>query len=171
MENATKAFLMIAGTLIGVLILSLGIYLFSIFGQYSENAYQTMEENQITQFNSQFLKYYGQISRAYIDESTGKEKTVQEPIKCTAHDIISLANLAYQNNIENQIENETGWNENTNYIQILVGNNKNNKNIEKWNQEKKIDFIKDNMNKNYKCTEVHISNVTKRVCYMKFIEY
>lgn len=171
MENATKAFLMIAGTLIGVLILSIGIYLFSIFGQYSKNAYQTMEENQITQFNNQFLKYYGYISRTYVDESSGKEKTVQEPIKCTAHDIVSLANLANQNNIENQLENETGWNENTNYIQILVGNNKNNKNIEKWNQEKKIDFIKDNMNKNYKCTEVHISNVTKRVCYMKFIEY
>lgn len=171
MENATKAFMMAAGVLIGVLILSIAVYLFTIFSSNSEQVYKKMESNQITQFNNQFLKYYGQISRTYIDEQTGKEKIVQEPIKCTVHDIISLANLAYQNNIENQIENETGWNENTNYIQILVGNNKNNKNIEKWNQEKKIDFIKDNMNKNYKCTEVHISNVTKRVCYMKFIEY
>ena len=41
MENASRAFIMAAGVLLGVLILSLGIYLFSIFGQYSANAYET----------------------------------------------------------------------------------------------------------------------------------
>ena len=81
MENATRAFIMAAGVLLGVLILSLGIYLFSIFGQYSANAYETMEKNQITQFNSQFFKYYGNTTYSYVDEN-GKEKTITvfEPI-------------------------------------------------------------------------------------------
>lgn len=171
MENATKAFMMIAGVLIGVLILALAIYIFSVFGQYSESAYQTMEANQIAQFNNQFLKYYGQTSRAYIDEQTGKEKTVQEPIKCTAHDIITLANLAYENNMENQVTNESGWNDNTSYIQIRIGNTKKTKNLEKWTEKQKINFIKDNPNNSYKCVEVHISDITKRICYMKFSEY
>ena len=69
MENATRAFIMAAGVLLGVLILSLGIYLFSIFGQYSANAYETMEKNQITQFNSQFFKYYGNTTYSYVDEN------------------------------------------------------------------------------------------------------
>ena len=77
MENATRAFIMAAGVLLGVLILSLGIYLFSIFGQYSANAYETMEKNQITQFNSQFFKYYGNTTYSYVDEN-GKEKTIYE---------------------------------------------------------------------------------------------
>ena len=69
MENATRAFIMAAGVLLGVLILSLGIYLFSIFGQYSANVYETMEKNQITQFNSQFFKYYGNTTYSYVDEN------------------------------------------------------------------------------------------------------
>ena len=105
MENATRAFIMAAGVLLGVLILSLGIYLFSIFGQYSANAYETMEKNQITQFNSQFFKYYGNTTYSYVDEN-GKEKTITNPIQCTAHDIISIVNLAQQNNIQLQLTNE-----------------------------------------------------------------
>ena len=171
MENATKAFMMAAGVLIGVLILSIAVYLFTIFSRNSEQVYKEMESNQVTQFNNQFLKYYGLISRTYIDEQTGKEKTVQEPIKCTVHDIISLANLAYQNNVENQVANETGWNDSTSYIQIRIGNTKKNKNLEKWTEEQKIEFIKDNTNNSYKCVEVHISDITKRICYMKFSKY
>ena len=105
MENATRAFIMAAGVLLGVLILLLGIYLFSIFGQYSANAYETMEKNQITQFNSQFFKYYGNTTYSYVDEN-GKEKTITNPIQCTAHDIISIVNLAQQNNIQFQLTNE-----------------------------------------------------------------
>ena len=78
MENATKAFMMAAGVLIGVLILSIAVYLFTIFSRNSEQVYKKMESNQITQFNNQFLKYYGQISRTYIDEQTGKS------INCSA---------------------------------------------------------------------------------------
>mgnify|MGYP004583687543 CR=1 FL=1 len=180
MENATKAFLMVAGILIGVLILALGLYIFSIFGQYSENAYQAMEEKQTTQFNNQFLKYYGKITRSYIDEKTKREKTVQEPIKCTAHDIITLANLAQENNKYYQVDSLNKYDENTNYIQIDI---KNQKNIEKWNEDKKIQFITQNSTRvveSTNSTEIKyyyikdqpiISGSTKKVCYIKFMEF
>ena len=56
-------------------------------------------------------------------------------------------------------------------IQIRIGNTKKNKNLEKWTEEQKIEFIKDNINNSYKCVEVHISDITKRICYMKFSKY
>ena len=50
------------------------------------------------------------------------EKEEPQPILCTAHDIISLANLAYQNNLQYEVDNLNGYNVNTYYIQIDVGN-------------------------------------------------
>ena len=35
MENASKALIMAAEVLIGVMIISIGVYLFNVFGQYS----------------------------------------------------------------------------------------------------------------------------------------
>ena len=169
MENATRAFIMAAGVLLGVLILSLGIYLFSIFGQYSANAYETMEKNQITQFNSQFFKYYGNTTYNYVNEN-GKEETVTNPIKCTAHDIISIVNLAQQNNTEFELINEEKASDQTRYIQVDIGKNKKNQNIEKWSETVKIDFLKENANKNYKCSAVLTNSVTKRVNYIRFEE-
>lgn len=179
MENATKALIMAAGVLLGILILSLGVYLFSIFGQYSANAYETMEKNQLAQFNSQFLKYYGKTSRAYKDED-GREKTVEEPIKCTAHDIISIANLAQQNNKYYQLNYLKNYDENTNYIQVDIEKEKN---IEQWDESRKIQFITENSTSNrdtedgekveikyfYIKDNPTISKITKRVCYIKFV--
>ncbi len=79
MENASKALLMAAGVLIGIMILSLAVYLFLNFGGTSAQISQIAEENQIAQFNSQFLTY------------EGKENV-------TIYDVISMANLATQNN-------------------------------------------------------------------------
>ena len=169
MENATRAFMMAAGVLLGVLILSLGIYLFSIFSQYSANAYETMEKNQITQFNSQFFKYYGDITYNYVNEN-GKEDTITKPIECTAHDIISIVNLAQQNNTQFQLNNEEHASNETSYIQVGIGKNKKNQNIEKWNETDKINFLKENTDKNYKCSAVLTNSVTSRVNYIKFEE-
>lgn len=170
MENTTKAFIMAATVLLGVLILSLGLYLFSIFSQYSTNAYNTMEQHKTAQFNSQFLKYYGDVARSYINDK-GKEGIVEEPIRCTAHDIISVANLAQQNNIHYQIQDEQGYSEKTRYIQIDIGTKRDDKNVEKWEETKKIDFLKENATRSYKCIYVCTSKVTNRVCYMRFQEY
>ena len=182
MENASKALIMAASVLLGVMLLAVGVYLFYAYSDYSSNAYEQMEQAQIDQFNIQFLKYYG---------TTGVENNGEEsqPILCTAHDIISLANLAYQNNLQYEVDNLTGYNENTYYIQIDVGNSRDTKNLEKWDEEEKISFIQQNSvhqvdttnekgelvttaeSKYYYCVEARVSDITKRVCYMKFKEY
>ena len=62
MENASKALLMGAEILVGVMIISIGVYLFNTLGQYSAETAANMEQKQIDSFNQQFLTYYGMIS-------------------------------------------------------------------------------------------------------------
>ena len=51
MENASKALIMAAGVLLGVMIISFAVYLFSTFGSYSNDVYlianllNTMEQS------------------------------------------------------------------------------------------------------------------------------
>lgn len=79
MENASKALIMAAGVLIGVLILSLAAFLFLDFGATSESVYSQMESQQLTQYNAQYTVYSGRND-------------------ITIYEIISLANLAKENN-------------------------------------------------------------------------
>ena len=57
MENASNALLIAGGVLIGVLILSLAVYLFADFGSTSADINQRTAEQQLTQFNSKFTVY------------------------------------------------------------------------------------------------------------------
>lgn len=79
MENASKALIMAAGVLIGVLILSLAAFLFLDFGATSESVYSQMETQQLTQYNAQYTVYSGRND-------------------ITVYELISLANLAKENN-------------------------------------------------------------------------
>lgn len=79
MEDASNALIMAAGILIGVLILSLAVYLFINFGQTAAQIYEQNEQNQLNIFNSKFSSY------------EGKEKI-------TIYDIITVAGYAYENN-------------------------------------------------------------------------
>ncbi len=118
MENASNALIIAGGVLIGILIISTGVYLFSAYAQYSSNSYQKIENAKIEQFNSQFLKYYENATASHIDangkghtitkyiDANGNEYTKETPILCTIHDIISLANLAKQNNKDLEVEEE-----------------------------------------------------------------
>lgn len=143
MENASKALIMAASILLGVMIIAIGVYLFSSYAQYSSSTYKKIEQAQIDQFNSQFLKYYGSEEvtiRSYSSDPASEKKEIV-PILCTAHDIISLANLAQKNNQYYEIENEvTEGSEASNYIQIKL--KKVDNNVEKWNEEEKIKFLK-----------------------------
>ena len=60
MENATKALLMVSAVLIGVMILALGAYLFSVFGNTTGSIEARIAQAQLDEFNSQFTKYDGQ---------------------------------------------------------------------------------------------------------------
>ena len=124
MENASKALIMAASVLLGVMILSIGVYLFYTYSSYSADAYQRMEDNQIAEFNAQFLKYYGNTNRTYVDDR-GNIQEVEGPILCTIHNIMSLANLAAQNNVQYGFigeDDQPGYDENTYYIQIDIAN-------------------------------------------------
>lgn len=169
MENASKALLMAASVLLGVMLISIGVYLFSIYGDYTSSMYARIESAQIDQFNTQFLKYYG--ARQTADESG------TEQILCTAHDIASLANLAAQNNRENEVAQERQrYDQNpskqatTSYIQIKVekagtvatGNIRANDltNLEAWNQETKmLQFIRDNS-----LHDVYVKDDARKLC-------
>lgn len=79
MENASKALIMAAGVLIGILILSLAVFLFTDFGAKSKAIYTQIESNQLTQYNSQYTIYDGRND-------------------VTIYEIVSIANLAQENN-------------------------------------------------------------------------
>ncbi len=83
MENASKALIMAGGVLIGILILSLAVYLFIDFGGKASVIHDRITSNQLTQFNAQFNVYAGRND-------------------VTIYQIITVSNLAYQNNINEE---------------------------------------------------------------------
>lgn len=80
MENASRALLITSGVLIGVLILSLAVYLFAYFGSTTAQINSQVAEQQIVQFNTKFTSYEGQ-----------KELTI--------YDVITVAGYAKENNL------------------------------------------------------------------------
>lgn len=153
MENASKALLMAAGVLIGILIISLGVYLFANFGGTSSQIHADIEKNQIEQFNSQFTTYVGKDN-------------------VTIHDIISMANLATQNN-RNYEFSKQGATGNNNYITVLLngvsieyGYGTSTSVIEdKYNQmiSQQVSSINSTTGVMYYTVQVEISTVTQRV--------
>ena len=105
MENASKALLMAGGVLLGIMVLSLGVLLFTSFGGTSSQIHDNIEENQTTQFNSQFTSYMGKDN-------------------VTIHDVVSMAKLATQNNqnykfAHRAVADVTG---NDRYISVICNN-------------------------------------------------
>lgn len=173
MENASKALIMAASVLLGVMILSIGAALYNSFSNFGADTTAKIQERQISEFNNNFLKYYGKVT---VEENN---KTVSETIKVTAHDIISVTNLAKKNNLQYEIEEDKKiaeqkhYNDNTYYIQVNFKNTQ----METKDEKFFIDFLKNNSLKNeeepiyFMCSEVHISDTTKRVTYITFDDY
>lgn len=179
MENASKALIMVAEILIGVMIISVGVYLFNMFANYSSERYKKIEDTQIAEFNSQFLIYYG-------NGQDGK------PIECTIHNIVGLANLAQKNNLEKdlieKVDKTNGNNDyqiksnisttNSEYIQIDLGNIKNLElKSEKYitNLIKQNDLTNDYMGnktevKYFRCTDCTSYGSNKKINYVRFVE-
>lgn len=178
MENASKALIMAAEILVGVLIISIGVYLFGTLGQYSAETTAEMEDAQIAQYNQQFLQYYGTSS---IDGSA------PQPIKCTIHEIVGLANLAKKLNTENGFTEVEEPSDASDYIRIdLKIGVKTYTNLENMSEADLIQLVKDNSltyttngdgstsveTKYFKCgEEPGIGSITRRVNYMKFVEF
>ena len=92
MENATKALYIAAGVLMGIMILSLAVMLFSSLQSYVEEYKSQIEFNELNTFNNRYQKY--------VD--TGGTLTIQ--------DIVTVAGMAYEDNSSYNIDpNE--WND------------------------------------------------------------
>lgn len=151
MENASKALLMAAGVLIGILILSLAVYLFVTFGTSSAQMHSKIETDRLNEFNTQFTSYEGKDD-------------------ITIYDVITVANIATDNNKYYELSKRT---DNTSkgdyYLKVLLetrpieyGKEKNSKDIiADYNN-----IIKSNLNNGeldkYKC-ETEINESTGRV--------
>lgn len=154
MENASKALLMAAGVLIGMLILSLAVYLFASFSSSMSEVYQKNEENQLNQFNTQFTSYIGK--------------------DCTIHDIITVASLATENNIFYELPKRANSTGNDNYISVSC-QGKGNIEFgyggqainETYNGHIETEVRGNNGLPKYDCT-VQISPTTKRVYQVNF---
>lgn len=108
MENASKALMIAAGVLMGVLILSLGIYLFHVFGDFVSNTQAEIAENELTQFNQKYLKYNGLTNLTIQDVLTVKNNALQNNYSYSSY--ILTPNSASANNdfIDVYIQGE-GW--------------------------------------------------------------
>lgn len=154
MENASKALLMAAAMLVGILILSIAVYLFVSFGATSAEIHKQNEENRLNQFNTQFTAYEGK-----------KDVTI--------YDVITIANLATENNIYYEFEqrNNTDGKDNyisvylqdTGYIEKAYSNNTRNTNYDNLLSAdlENIDTNDGTLQK-YEC-QVYISEITQRV--------
>ena len=145
MENAVKALLIVAGVLIGVMILSLGVSLYTSLNQYVEYNQQEIVNREIQQFNDQFFKY---VNCESLSDSNDVDFIL------TIHDIVTAANTAYENNLEYGLT-EIGYVEGNYYITINTSEQSN---------------IEQNLNNNYRCTraDVELDPVTGRVFRVTF---
>ena len=152
MENASKALLMAAGVLMGVVILSLAAYLFVTFSSSADDVKSEIANNQLNKFNSQFLAY-------------------EQREDLTVYDILTAVNLAENNNKYYQLEPGD-----TNYITVKVDNSVVNstdieKKIKPESLEKEGEMKEDNLGgkslKNYRCN-VLVSDITGRVNAVNF---
>ena len=149
MENASKALIMAGGVLIGILIISLAVYLFVDFGSTSAQINDQNAQKQITEFNSKFTAYEG-----YKDEDGNWIITI--------YDIISLAGYAKENNeYYKDVEDE----------KIIVTVNK--KQIQTNNDEDNKQLIKNHtkngMLNKFKCDKIDYNNrgKVKSIAFVK----
>lgn len=146
MENAVKALLIAAGVLIGVMVLSLGVTLFSSLSEFAINTQEQIDENAVQKFNEQFTRY--------IDTNL------------TIQDVVTAANTAYESNTKYGL---TGPSDNNYYVIVnMPGNNNLQQNID----EKMSQLLKDCSEEKYQCTRenVIINSITGRVCEVTFSE-
>lgn len=172
MENASKALLMAATVLVGVLLASLGVYLFTIFGSFSSDTSKKLTQKNIDEFNAQFIKY-----ESYQDENGIWKNT------CRAQDIVSIANVARENN--NKYDYTTAdETKGYYYVKVIVKQGAHTiSNFETSTLDEYKDFLKQYSGEEkidsvtgktyydifyFKCTDIIINPDTKRVCSVTF---
>ncbi|MBO5003909.1 MAG: hypothetical protein J6D03_01325 [Clostridia bacterium] len=151
MENASKALIMAVSIILGIMIITFLFFVFGMLKNYNSKNIVKIEETETASFNKEFFKYY----------ENGKDV-----IKVTVHDIISISNFVKENNLKYDVKEAT---QNSYYVTIDVYT-KSEKiyNFEKINQDEYTNFLE--QNKTFKCSEIRINKITKRVEYVKYEE-
>ena len=154
MDNASKALLMAGSVLLAIMVISLAMYLFANFYQETSQIEGNVEESQIMQFNNQFTKYEGNN-------------------QVTIYEVLSMANLATQNNKQYQYEKQEATGENS-YISVFLDGKGyiegGSSDLEKDIQERYSSYITEQLNHithttglTYYTVTVDISPTTQRV--------
>ncbi len=107
MENASRALIITAGVLIGILVLSLAAYLYFVFGDYVANTHELIAINTLAQFNDKYLQYNNRTD-------------------LTIQDIVTVKNYALENNYSysDYNINSTIAADNNNFIDVFKGENR-----------------------------------------------
>ena len=87
MENATQALLIAAGVLIGIIILSMAVYLGHTMSEYARITQSQIDENKVVQFNDEFLKYSKLENLTIQDVITVKNYALENNNKFTDYDV------------------------------------------------------------------------------------
>jgi len=139
MENASKALIMAGSILLGIMIISIAMFLFRNMGEYSKSQQDEIATVNIAEFNNKFLKYENQT--------------------VTAQDVVTLINLAQDNNNYHELP---GPENNSVYISVLVSGTIGGSVKETSDTERLNDFIKNNDEVKFKCA-VEINDLNGRV--------
>lgn len=67
MENATNGLVMAGSILIGIIVISLFVYMFSNMGNISKNFQEDMDSTSVLKFNEPFEKYIGKTDLTSYD--------------------------------------------------------------------------------------------------------
>ena len=152
MENASKALIMAAAILIGIIVLSLGVYLFVTFGKSAAETEEQNRQTQIAQFNSQFTKY---------DKQTDT----------TIYDILTVANLAQENNRNYGLNASNANNQSSYYIYVYANTNSGSTadftDFENNSTKMNAELLGNSELQTYTCS-VSISPITGRVYKVNF---
>ena len=150
MENATKALYIAAGVLMGIMILSLGVILFSSLQSYIDAYKEEIEFNELNTFNNKYQKYV----------ATEQNLTIQ--------DIITVAGIAYEDNSSFNVDTRE-WNidENSLYVGIFLDGERVDQDIKEQMQA----LLSENIGKKYECTASNAKyNKVGRIYEMHFSE-
>ena len=142
MENASKALIMAGAILIGIVIITLGVYLYRSATDFKNTYEAKRSEEQILKFNLDYEKYLGQE-------------------KLTIHDVVTALNCA------NDYKKETG-----NIIQVKInGNSINGQDVNaliEGNLYKMIGGIKEIQL--FTCNQILYNTQTQRVNAINFMK-
>lgn len=104
MENASKALLLAGGVLIGLIVMSIGVYVFSIYSNNSENFDKNREAAEIKNFNANFTKFEGREDITIQEIVTLTKFAKQYEQENNIHIVINLAPLGDINKPDNSEE-------------------------------------------------------------------